>query len=385
MLNIGITFVRSQQKSSLWTSGVNQNAIFLVKLFRNMGHNAFLIHIEKDDEKISELFGFPENIKLVKWKDFLEQKSDIVIQLGFFMNKSQWDKYKSKFPNTKLIAYVCGSIFNIETERIIHKPITEYIPTPRNEYSTYDQIWIIPQMEKTSINFAKYQYKCEKATVVPFVWDPVVTKKFMKELKLKEYDGREIKNLAVMEPNLSVQKHFLLPLITCEKYLVEGGDFEHLYLMDTYRFSKDPTFVTLIDDRKISKLKKVTAEPRFPTIQFLNLAADLVFSFQWEVPLNYLYLDVAWWGWPIVHNAEFCQDIGYYYQGWDTDDAVKQLDKAIKGHHTDTKYKRKMRKNIFRYTCGNPKLMDDYQILLDDVVNDRFKKWTYDWKTNTIS
>jgi hypothetical protein len=40
---------------------------------------------------------------------------------------------------------------------------------------------------------------------------------------------------------------------------------------------------------------------------------DIAVSHQWENPLNYLYFDLAWMDWPIVHNAHLCKDIGYFY------------------------------------------------------------------------
>ena len=38
-----------------------------------------------------------------------------------------------------------------------------------------------------------------------------------------------------------------------------------------------------------------------------------------------MYLDAAFMGYPVLHNAPMCKDVGYYYEGCDTVEASKKL------------------------------------------------------------
>ena len=64
---------------------------------------------------------------------------------------------------------------------------------------------------------------------------------------------------------------------------------------------------------------------RHDTPRFLAENTDIVVSHQWENPLNYFYLEVCWQGFPLVHNATLCADLGYYYQGNDVRGRLRAL------------------------------------------------------------
>ena len=69
--------------------------------------------------------------------------------------------------------------------------------------------------------------------------------------------------------------------------------------------------------------KKITSEARFNTLAFMKDHASVAVSFQMENNLNYLYFDLAWMGYPIIHNASFIKDVGYYYDQFDYDSGAK--------------------------------------------------------------
>ena len=49
--------------------------------------------------------------------------------------------------------------------------------------------------------------------------------------------------------------------------------------------------------------------------------------------LNYLYLEVAYLGFPIIHNSPMCKDIGYYYEEDNIDQMLECIEEAKKHHH----------------------------------------------------
>jgi len=57
-----------------------------------------------------------------------------------------------------------------------------------------------------------------------------------------------------------------------------------------------------------------------------------VISHQLENPLNYFYLEVCWQGYPLIHNASLCSDLGYYYAGNDAEEGARRLIEVIQTH-----------------------------------------------------
>jgi hypothetical protein len=116
--------------------------------------------------------------------------------------------------------------------------------------------------------------------------------------------------------------------------------------------------------------KKITIEARFNTLSFMNMYGDIAVSHQWENNLNYLYLDLAWMGWPIVHNASLCSDVGYYYSQFNYEEGGNKIMEAIHNHdEKKDEYLQKNRKAINRFLPSNKELQNKYI----ELINDLFK------------
>ena len=88
---------------------------------------------------------------------------------------------------------------------------------------------------------------------------------------------------------------------------------------------------------------------------------DIVVSHQWENPLNYLYFDLAWMGWPIVHNAHLCKDVGYYYSEFNYEEGGNVLSEVIENHDLRSEeYISSNRRIIDRYLPSNKILQGKY-------------------------
>jgi hypothetical protein len=380
MLTIAITAACYPIKTTnhLWCNGLNQNCIYLAMMLEKMNHFVYLVHNDLEKFKVSS--GLPKHLNLIHPDDLHKIHFNMIITMGHSLKVPTMAKYKELYPNCKHVLYVCGNTFVNTVEKTLFTENNCGLP----KYN-YDQIWVIPQMEKTSIDYLKFYYDTDKVTVIPFIWSPYAGEKFIEESKqTKEYEFQPIQSIAVLEPNMSVAKHFIFPLMVAEDFLKKGNEFKYMYIMCAEKFRKHPNLMDILKGTRLHKDKKVSAEHRYPVLTTLNKWADLVISFQWENPLNYLYLDVAWWGWPVVHNADYCQDIGYYYSEFNVQEATAAMKFAFENHPKDTTYKTRMRQLIRRYTSDNPQLIKDYERLLDDVMHDKFQKWTYQWRTNSI-
>ena len=207
---------------------------------------------------------------------------------------------------------------------------------------------------------------------------------YFKEKQYKTYQPRDIQKVAVMEPNLSLIKNCIFPIVSLEKYINEYDKLNKVYLVGGVKIKDNKEFKNLVRHTSLLKNNILTAETRIPTGRMIHDYADVVFSWQWENNLNYLYFDVAWMGWPIIHNANLCKDVGYYYKTFDDEGACEALSDVVKKHNKDKGYLDRMRNIIDRYTTNNKQLIIDYNNLLDDLISNKFVKRTYNWKTNTV-
>ena len=70
-------------------------------------------------------------------------------------------------------------------------------------------------------------------------------------------------------------------------------------------------------------------------------------------------------GYPLVHNAHLCADLGYYYQGNDVAAGSARVLEAIDAHDAQaTAYRERQRGLIERYLPGNAAATEVYNNLL---------------------
>lgn len=388
-MKVGITLDIS--RGSLFTSGINQNALYLALLFQKGGHESFLIYSKRQKEgnsfnQIKELeLG---NVKLITFEDVVKEKLDIAISLGITIEKNMAQSFRSHNPNIKFISYKCGNEFLVDAETYLYnthesraelrKTIDPVVP---------DAIWSIPQMENTNLQYYSFLQGTDNSTVVPFVWDPLSIEYSSKKMGGVEYNGRKINRIAIMEPNISMMKFCIPPSIVADRVFKNHKDIEieKLMLIGANAVKDNTRFKSLIARMELFKHKKMSADGRHSTPYILQNWAQIVLSWQWENALNYLYFDVAWMGYPIVHNAHLCRDIGYYYEGFNYEQGEVVLADAMRSHSTNKDYMSQEREKIKRYTRENLRLVEQYNQLLDDVVNDNFKRQQYHWETNEVS
>jgi hypothetical protein len=127
------------------------------------------------------------------------------------------------------------------------------------------------------------------------------------------------------------------------------------------------------------KDKKITSESRYQTAFILTQHIDVLICHQILNPLNYIYLDAAYMGYPVLHNAPMCKDLGYYYEGSDTVDGAKQLDYILTEHDKNIdSYNERNDKVLMRYHADNMELVSVY----DKLIHNLFNGGNYDLKYN---
>jgi len=83
-----------------------------------------------------------------------------------------------------------------------------------------------------------------------------------------------------------------------------------------------------------------------------------------------LYLDLAWMGWPIVHNGKLCKEIGYYYDEFNYEMGANVLKDVILNHHENVdEYLLRNRLYIQKYLPTNKALKKHYEDLITNFLS----------------
>jgi len=384
---IGITIrVTSSDISGLFTCGLHQNAIYLYELLMNIGYEVYFIipsnpYNDKDN--------FEKNPYLNKYKYIVECESptfynfpfDCIFVLSYVFSEKSIFHFKNN--NIKIVLYSCGNDYFIISENILYtkgEPKQRYLTDNLTPY--FNECWIIPQMVDTNLQLKNTLYRC-KCKEVPFIWSPKLLEELEKidNTSFKYVNRGPSKKISIFEPNLSIMKWSLPALLICENvYRLSPETIKHVYTcnIDTKTMNM-PSFEHIINSLNLRQDKKISIEARYNTLYFMSKYSDIAVSHQMENNLNYLWLDLAWYGWPVVHNGSLCSDIGYYYEGFNYEMGGKVLLDAIHNHDSQLEsYTEKNRQLLDRYLPTNIELHVKYKKLVDDLFVDRmFTKILY--------
>jgi len=366
----------------------------LINLLNNSENN-YEVHLL--NVKDISLENMPKHLQEVnfgllgdKYKDM-----DLLISMGAQVNQHIIDHYRED-PNKKIIVYKCGNNYVLSMEAILFKDSPEHYPIFDEGI---DEIWYVPQQHETNRGFYRTMYRCN-VLPVPFIWDSKYIDYSLNSVdasfeagaykKDSKYDPtKEKKTIGVMEPNINVVKFGLIPSMIaeeCYRGYIGKEKIDRLMITNSTNIVKHKEFMGMIKTFDLYKDGKINGEARYQTAYIVSQYMDVVISHQVLNPLNYLYLDVAYMGYPVLHNAPLCKDVGYYYEGGDTKEAAKMLEHILLTHDNNLEeYKERTRKSLERYLVSNKNLILSYDALIHNLFNGGNKEdLVYCEKTNTV-
>ena len=392
-IKIGITIALNSINDSIWTNGMKLNILMFINLLNNSEKNYDVYLLNTVDIDITNKPSHLKDIQVDLFKDKYTEM-DLIISMGSQITSEEIKHFKSIKPTNKFIAYKCGNNYILAIEELLFKegPKLGYIY--ENEF---DEIWYVPQQHENNQGYYTTLYRA-KSIIVPFLWDKTYLNdaltiidyghqqgKYKKDSKY--VPNKEQKVLAIMEPNLNIVKTCVIPsLIAEESYRGEIGKnkIEKLMITNSENVKTHKTFLSMLVTYDLYKDKKIRVESRYQTSYFLSQYADIVICHQIMNPLNYLYLDAAYMGYPVLHNAPMCKDLGYYYEGSSTKDGAKQLNWILENHDDNLEiYQERNRKVLERYSVDNQELIRTYDTLIENLFNGgNSEDLVYDETTN---
>ncbi len=360
---IAITIGILDEHESLWSNGIKQNAFSLAKalIFCPSVETAVVFNttaVVRSTQLLDDIYTF----------DDIKDRADVVIELGGQLDAEQTTYLKNR--SCRLVSYCCGSEYIHVMESILFG--RDLFGDHLYVNQRYDALWMIPQVESTSRAYFETLRKI-KGTVVPFVWDPTFLESACVDLPNHGlWSPTDMPHrITIFEPNIDIVKFCLYPLFIVELAFRQSPDaIKVVQVTNTHHLAnRSKEFNALMYQLDIVKNQRAVFLGRHDTPEFLSENTDIVVSHQWENPLNYIYLEVSWQGYPLIHNADMCADIGYYYDKNDLDTGASLLLAAMHEHkdHYET-YRTRQRQNIHRFLPGAPRMTATYERLLQQLL-----------------
>ena len=377
--------------SHMFNNGIHQNTLYFYDVLKHIGYTPYLIVTNADYIKFKKSppdgWNSSHYENVISFSQIYSVGFHAVITFG--VQLSHIVLQQLNYMGVKLVSYVCGNEYLINSEAILYGhgesgSFEQDKTNPRK--SLFDEVWLIPQMMELNECYKRTLSRCAKVIEAPFIWSPkgieTIAEKDGATLNDFLYinakkDLNKCKRLAIFDPNISIMKWFLPSFVLCERaYQLSPQLVDRIYITNAFRDKIGDT----LNAKKIENTvrytdlfldKRVFFEKRFITFEFMKTHADVAVFHQWGNPLNYIYLEMAWLGYPFVHNAHLCPDLGYYYEGYNLEQGAEVLLHAIMKHDSVAReYLRINRERVDRYLPTNVALQQKYKKMFDDLLYD---------------
>jgi hypothetical protein len=203
---------------------------------------------------------------------------------------------------------------------------------------------------------------------VPQIWEPLFIDAQPPQVRANfgYRPGKRPWRVGIMDPNITVMKTSHLPVLVCEwAFRQDPTRLAAIYVTNGLPHKDNLHFRSFALAMSAAKAGIMTLEPRFVGPAFLANHADAVVTHHWENGLNYLYYEVLFGGYPLVHNSAFLRDYGYYYDDFNAEAGGEALLQAHEQHDEDLERYRGRNADLFtRLTPTGPYAVNFHENLL---------------------
>lgn len=374
-LKVGFTIQINDPKDSFWTNGIKQNAVTLQECFSLCPNveNAYLVNLGKLTDYKDTVWQ-PFSDKIINFEKALEEL-DVLITATVTPTNLMVERLQEK--KIILIKHIMGNEYQMFSEQML---FSEEQSNTYKKRRNHKAVWISPHLFDQNKDF--FEVVCEApASIGPYVWSHKFidnhVKAYMSQNEghtgLYTPRGEQEKLISSFEPNINLLKTLLTPVVTAEKMFNKAPELIKKFSMfGADRIKKKKILVEFAGDLNVYKNKKLFFESRYPIVWALFTHTDILLSHQRDLELNYLYFDAAWLGVPVVHNASMVKELGYYYEGWDADQAVDQVINVAKNFDSSEYERRKYlddsRRIISEYLPEHKRNVEGYAELLEKAI-----------------
>lgn len=267
---------------------------------------------------------------------------DVIFEMGGALDTQWLDLMRAR--GKKVAYYGCGQPYvGLVESPVFDKPVHVMRP------DRYDQVWLMSK-DRLSVPMMRTLHRCP-VHLIPFIWHPQFVQQRIAEVEEHGlrygYERRANASaqpaiqpqgfrVAMFEPNISVVKTSSIPVLVCkEAYRADRSSVSAMHVLNSMHMKDHPTLMYMANSLDIVKDSKSTFHGRDDIAGFMAQYADAVVSHQWGNDQNYLYLDVLYGSYPLIHNSPWLKDTGYYFPGFDAQEGGRQLLRAFREHDSN--------------------------------------------------
>jgi hypothetical protein len=351
-LVVGVSLFVRGESQSLWENGIFQNCLLLVMLLRKSSLVAEAVMVNGGDQAAPPELMLDEcQIPLIS-KDEAMARCDVLIEMSAQFDAGWIAEFRKR--GGKVATMRVGNDYVIDIERAMFDKPAAYVFSG----ATYDAVWTIPEFERTCLHYFQTGLRAP-VSILPHIWDPVV---FDKARALRPgkrpfgyQQGKARWRVATFEPNICMVKTSIIPMLVTEEAYRGRPDFlEYVRVCNSLHLKEHTTFVHFARSLDIVDHGLTTFEGRFPIYEFMADQADAVVSHTWENAQNYLYYELLYGDYPLIHNSPFLGDAGYFYPDFDCQEGGRALLRAFAEHDANLEaYREKSKRVIDEVSIDN--------------------------------
>lgn len=368
-LRVGVTLFVRDANQSLWENGIFQNCYFLLQLLNKApGVAQSFVVASGSAESIAGAKALLEHAPspVISFDEAMESL-DIVIELSAQLNGEWAAKFKTK--GGKLVAMHVANDYVIDMERMVFDLAPGMLVAP----IAYDVAWTLPAFEKTCR--AYYQTLFRTPThVMQHLWSPYLLEATL--AKRENSAGFFFKpppkrwRLGVFEPNICTVKTNHIPLLLADTaYRKNRNMIENLRLFSTTGIRENPSYIAYARQMDMVQHGIAHFEDRYPIYDVLP-QLDAVISHHQENAQNYLYYEILYAGYPLIHNSDLIEGCGYRYNTYDTTGGAEALSEAYHSHVLALDgYKRRVAHLLHKLNPLAPHNIETYNHALVQLYN----------------
>lgn len=363
----------NDKNDSFWVNGIKQNAVTLI--------DTFSLCPNVESCKLVNL-GSLKDYKDTAWEPFAKDiinfdecldNTDVFVSVTVSPSAEMIKKMREK--NIKYVKHVMGNEYLIFSQYALFnfdKPTNSWAKRP-----DVDRVWISPHLYDQNKDFLEAVSEAP-AYIGPYVWSHKFIDEHVRAYKEQHggtglYEARTgtTRRISNFEPNINLEKTCITPIIIGEKmFMKEPELIEFVNIFGASEIRSKKSFIEFASSLNIYKNKKMFFEGRYPIVWSLFKHTDIMLCHQRDLPLNYIYFDAAWLGYPVVHNAHMVKELGYYYDLWDADTAVEHLIDISKNFDSQKdEYLKKSREIISKFLPDHPRNVNGYAELLEECLS----------------
>ena len=336
-MRVGITTATAGDLN-IWASGITQNVVFLAQLMRHIGFVDQVVLVDAGDaaslgpQVDLGALGLP----LVPMAR-ADEHTDVIIELGGALPLELARLLRAR--GKRLVYHCVGQPYaNLLDITLFDRP-GHFLPPQR-----FDRVWLLPK-DLRHVSMMRTVHRCP-VQVSPYLWDPMFLQARMTEIEhaghrfdfVARQQGRPLGSgwrVAIFEPNLSPIKTSIIPMLVSDVAARQQPQaIDHLFVMNAEHLAQHATMLHLGRSMDLVQNHRASFLGRHDVAGFMAAhGIDAVVSHQIGNDQNYLYLDVLYGGYPLIHNSDWLAPLGgYHYPDNDIDAGAGQLLRAMASH-----------------------------------------------------